>query len=186
MGGEAAGNNVVPTAALIAQHLDLSERRVWDVLRDLGINHRNESLDAIRIAYIRDLREKAAGRGGAHVERLNEAKIRESTATAQLRELEFYKQSGLLVPIEEIEPLLTGWAVTARTEFQAAIQNLVDSIESRHGITIDDDTRGAAVDAAWRAVGDYPAQLAPGDAAGGAELPAAGEGADAGVAEEAL
>jgi RecB family endonuclease NucS len=50
--------------AFVARHLDMSERNLRDVLRGLGIDWPVDSIDSVRVAYIRDLREKAAGRGG--------------------------------------------------------------------------------------------------------------------------
>jgi len=54
-----------PKQAEIAEHLDLSERAVRDVLEEQGLNHKQSTLDQIRVAYIRHLREIAAGRGGS-------------------------------------------------------------------------------------------------------------------------
>ncbi len=51
------------TQQVIADHLDLSQQSASDLLRRLGVDWKNSSLDEIRIAYIRHLREKAAGRG---------------------------------------------------------------------------------------------------------------------------
>lgn len=46
----------------IAQHLDLSDRSVREFLSLRNIDHKASTLDEIRIAYIRHLREIAAGR----------------------------------------------------------------------------------------------------------------------------
>lgn len=48
----------------IAEHLDMSDRNVREVLEKLSINHKATPIDDIRIAYIRHLREQAAGRSG--------------------------------------------------------------------------------------------------------------------------
>jgi len=52
----------VLTQQTIADHLDLSQQAVSDLLQRLGINWRNSTLDEVRVAYIRHLRDKAAGR----------------------------------------------------------------------------------------------------------------------------
>ncbi|SDR38632.1 hypothetical protein SAMN04490186_5887 [Pseudomonas grimontii] len=54
----------MPTQLEIAEHLDMSERAARDVLKRLNLDWQAVSLADIRTAYIRDLREKAAGRGG--------------------------------------------------------------------------------------------------------------------------
>lgn len=47
----------------LAEHLDMSERNLRDVLAVLDIDHKRVAQAAIRVAYIRHLRETAAGRG---------------------------------------------------------------------------------------------------------------------------
>jgi phage terminase Nu1 subunit (DNA packaging protein) len=50
------------TQASIGIHLDLDQSSVSRLCKDLGIDHKTASLAEIRIAYIRHLREQAAGR----------------------------------------------------------------------------------------------------------------------------
>jgi phage terminase Nu1 subunit (DNA packaging protein) len=50
------------TQASIGIHLDLDQSSVSRLCKDLGIDHKTASLAEIRIAYIRNLREQAAGR----------------------------------------------------------------------------------------------------------------------------
>lgn len=54
-----------PTQAEIAEHLDISERRVRELAVEWGIDSRETSLGAWRIRYLRHLREQAAGRAAA-------------------------------------------------------------------------------------------------------------------------
>jgi phage terminase Nu1 subunit (DNA packaging protein) len=53
---------LAPRQQDIAEHLDMSDRSVREFLSDAGIDHKLATLDEIRIAYIRRLRETAAGR----------------------------------------------------------------------------------------------------------------------------
>lgn len=53
---------LAPKQSVIAEHVDLSERAVRDLLDDVGIDHKLSTLTEIRVAYIRRLREQAAGR----------------------------------------------------------------------------------------------------------------------------
>lgn len=46
----------------IAEHLDISDRRVRELLTEWGIDHKRATLSDIRVRYIRKLREEAAGR----------------------------------------------------------------------------------------------------------------------------
>lgn len=54
-----------PTQAEIAEHLDISDRRVRELAVEWGIDSREISLSAWRIRYLRHLREQAAGRAAA-------------------------------------------------------------------------------------------------------------------------
>lgn len=49
----------------IAEHLDLSQGQVSRWLDQLGIDWKSACMDEIRVAYIRELREQAAGRAAA-------------------------------------------------------------------------------------------------------------------------
>lgn len=51
-----------PTQPEIAAHLDISDRRLRELLSEWGIDHKATTLSDIRIRYIRRLREEAAGR----------------------------------------------------------------------------------------------------------------------------
>lgn len=53
------------TQQYIGEHLDLDQSSISRLCSDLGIDWRTTSIDAIRIAYIRRLREQAAGRATA-------------------------------------------------------------------------------------------------------------------------
>lgn len=53
---------LAPKQADIAAHLDLSDRSVREFLTASSMEHKAETLTSIRVAYIRHLREQAAGR----------------------------------------------------------------------------------------------------------------------------
>ena len=113
-----------PTSRLtqeqVAQHLDMSVRNCREVLKTLGIDWADSTLDEIRTAYIRDLREKAAGRGGSQVEQLNSARIEESTVKAANGRLAYHEKLGTLVPTADAAFALTDWAGYTNREIVAA------------------------------------------------------------------
>lgn len=53
-----------PTQQEIAEHLDMSDRNLRDLLQAVGLDHKQAAMSEIRLAYIRRLREQAAGRMG--------------------------------------------------------------------------------------------------------------------------
>jgi hypothetical protein len=149
------------TQSDIAKHLDLSERRLRDVLGELGINSKAVSLDVIRVAYIRDLRNKAAGRGGDDQGALSKARTKQALADAAMKELQYYRELKLLVPAAEIEPALREWAAVARGEVQNAVEKLLAAIRSQHGVEMDADAVEGILHPAFRAIAAYPALQVP-------------------------
>lgn len=90
----------------IADHLDMSQQAVSSLLQELGIDWRQASLDDVRFAYIRRLREMAAGR--ATVGDLDLATERAGLARAQREKIEMANAvtRGELAPVMLIEEVL--------------------------------------------------------------------------------
>jgi len=72
-----------PTQEEIAAHLDMSDRNVRDVLTQLGLDHKEAGMSQVRVAYIRRLREQAAGRMSADGEGLDLVQERAALARSQ-------------------------------------------------------------------------------------------------------
>jgi hypothetical protein len=122
----------------IARHLDMSEQNLSGVLRGLNLDWRTTSLDDIRTAYIRDLREKAAGRGGDHQIEAAVARTRKDNAAAELLEISLLEKAGKLVPIDKIEPFITSAIVSARQAFMALPRKWSQELQAMHGINMDE------------------------------------------------
>ena len=127
----------MPSQKEIAQHLDMSERNCRDVLKALDSDWTGSSLDEIRTAYIRDLREKAAGRGGSQVELLNAARIEESTVKSANGRLAYHEKLGTLVPTADAAFVLNEWASFANREYQGGFEKLVQELEATLKVSID-------------------------------------------------
>lgn len=125
------------TQKQVAEHLDMSERNARDVLQALRIDWRTTSLDDIRIAYIRDLREKAAGRGGDDQGALTRARVRDHTASAELKELQIMERGGELTEIAETEQKLLAMITAARTELLALPDGLAQELRALYGVEVD-------------------------------------------------
>jgi phage terminase Nu1 subunit (DNA packaging protein) len=97
----------VLTQQAIADHLDLSQPSVSILMGELGIDWKAADLDQIRIAYIRRLREQAAGR--AATGDLDLATERAALARAQREKIEMANAvtRGELAPVILIEEVLT-------------------------------------------------------------------------------
>lgn len=94
------------TQAEIARHLDLSTRQVRE-LQAAGVFSKGATLDAARIAYIRRLREQAAGRSATNGLDLASERARLAKMQADKLEIELEARRGDLVSVSDAEE---GWA----------------------------------------------------------------------------
>jgi len=121
----------------VAKHLDMSVRNLREVLGRLGLNTKNNTLDEIRVAYIRHVREGAAGRGGNDQVNLTRARTREAVASAHLKELDVKTKMGTLIPVDEIEPSLEALVVALRTELLILPDKLTMAVKTMYDVDID-------------------------------------------------
>lgn len=91
----------------IAHYLDISDRRLRELLAEWGISHKTTPLDQIRVRYIRKLREEAAGRADVGGEDgLVAARTREANERADRLALQNATLRGEFAPIEVLGDVL--------------------------------------------------------------------------------
>ncbi|MFT8243954.1 hypothetical protein [Roseomonas sp. BN140053] len=112
---------MMATDAEVAAHLDLSDRTVRE-LRKRGVfpalRRGAADLDACRLAYIRHLREQAAGRS-ADASDVTAARVRLLTATARQREAIVGRLEARLITSDDMEKVVGGMLSAARTRLLA-------------------------------------------------------------------
>lgn len=91
----------------IAEHLDLSQPAVSGLMEQLGIDWKSSDLSVIRVAYIRRLREQAAGRGGEAVGELAAERARLAKEQADKVAMQNAVTRGELAPVALLEEVLT-------------------------------------------------------------------------------
>ena len=123
----------------IGRHLVMSERNARDVLKGLGLDAATVTLDDCREAYIKDLREKAAGRYGDTGQSLAMAKTDEARASTDLKLLTIAEKARELVPANAVEETLRSMIVAARAELLSLPDKLRVEIQALHGVDIDAD-----------------------------------------------
>jgi hypothetical protein len=139
----------------VAKHLDMSDRQLRNVLARLGLNHKTDSLDRIRVAYIRDLRETASGRQASEQRlKLDVAKTREAEANAQFKELAVYREYQLILDKSQVMEAMSAWIALAKSEYTNSIEKILAMLESRHNLTIERSDIDGITDAAMRTIGD--------------------------------
>ena len=144
-----------------------------------GVLAPNMALRDMLIAYCARLREEAAGRNLPTQERLNEARIRDLTISADAKEQEFWVRSRQLVIAEDVERLMAAWASRAANEMRFATERIIEAVESAHGVTLEQELIDGCVKPAFRAIHDVPAELIDNSDAGSRELATAQETATA-------
>lgn len=170
-----------PTQIEIARHLDMSDRNLRDVLKNLNLDHKDSSLSDVRVAYIRDLRDKAAGRGGEDQSNLAKARAEESMIKAAKLRLEYQRDIGALVLGEDAEKALNDWARFANREIIQGFHKLVSEIQSAYSLQVNPDMVDSIVKPTTDRIRDHAQKLGADIVAGGAELPEAEHRTDGGL-----
>lgn len=123
-----------PTQAEISAHLDISDRRLRELLEEFGLDHKRSALSEIRIRYLRKLREEAAGRatGGD----LDLAAERAGLAKAQRERIEMQNE----VTRRELAPVILIEEVLAKAGSKVAgiLDAIPGMIKRRVALSSDD------------------------------------------------
>lgn len=103
----------------IAEHLDLSQPAVSGLIDRLGIDWKTSTIDEIRVAYIRHLREQAAGRAASGDLDLATERARLAKEQADKVAMQNAVTRGDLAPVVMIEEVLTKTAARLAGIFDA-------------------------------------------------------------------
>lgn len=103
----------------IAEHLDLSQPAVSGLMDRLGIDWKTSTMDEIRVAYIRHLREQAAGRAASGDLDLATERARLAKEQADKVAMQNAVTRGDLAPVVMIEEVLTKTAARVAGIFDA-------------------------------------------------------------------
>ena len=148
----------------IAQHLDVSTRMLRDILTRLNIDHKTTSLDEIRIRYIKDLREKAAGRRDQKDQfTLDQVRMRDLLASAQIKEMTLFKDQKLVLDREQVRQAMDAWVTQSKSEYQSSVEKILAMVESQTGTQLDRDPINRIVDATCRVIADFNIESAESD-----------------------
>jgi phage terminase Nu1 subunit (DNA packaging protein) len=115
---------LIPVSAEIAaSHLDLSVTRFNDLVRQDILPREGRAkfdLDAVRVAYIRHIRDIAGGKkSGTDAPELTAERARLARAQADKAEMEVAALEGKLVPAESVEKVWTALTTSFRSRMVA-------------------------------------------------------------------
>ncbi|MER0171366.1 MAG: hypothetical protein DU489_12315 [Nitrosomonas sp.] len=114
----------------IAQHLDLSTRQIRE-LQSAGVFSKSATLDEARLAYIRRLREQAAGRAATNGLDLASERARLAKMQADKLEAELAAKRGDMISLAEA---VMGWSDLVNAFRQKMLSLPVRASDSIPGI----------------------------------------------------
>lgn len=109
------------------------------------------------IAYLDRLRSEASGR--MQDERLSDVRIRETEMSANLKELEYLGKLKQIIFVDDIAPLLNEFVSAVEFNVMSAQERIIEAVESKHEITLNDDDINKPLRAAIESVASGAAEL---------------------------
>lgn len=120
---------------------------------------RGQTLRVWLHAYCEQLRNEAAGRGGDDQASLTRSRIKEADAKTAMTTIAYHEKIGTLVEASLAEEKLVEWAGYAIREFETAFSALVNEIEAKYDLQINDDESLAITSPALLRIGKYAEKL---------------------------
>ena len=162
----------MPTQVQIAEHLDLAQKQVSEMVAKLGIDYRNASMDEVRIAYIRQLRAAASGHRSSNGDDLVAERVQTERVSRELMLLQLAEKRGRLVDVEQLAQAYSQMVGAFKTELLARDDKLKTELDALYGVNVDGELLNAHTRAALEQLSRY-------DAGGDGAADAAGEDAAA-------
>jgi hypothetical protein len=125
------------TQKQIAEHLDISQPQVSGLMERMGIDWRTTSLDAIRIAYIGNLRAQASGHRAEDGTDLVRERVLTERVDRELKQLLVNEKKGVLVNVTQLESELMQMVGAFKSELLSRDDKLKDALDALYGINTD-------------------------------------------------
>ncbi|KWC40774.1 hypothetical protein WL48_10090 [Burkholderia ubonensis] len=127
----------MPTQQQIAEHLDLDQSAVSRFVDKVRLDYRAASIDEIRIAYIRHLREIAAGRASETGIDLVAERAMTERVDREIKLLTLAEKKGQLVNAAQLEQAYGQMVGAFQTELLALPDKLVQELRTLYGVEVD-------------------------------------------------
>ncbi|WP_198390195.1 MarR family transcriptional regulator [Burkholderia ubonensis] len=125
------------TQQQIAEHLDLDQSAVSRFVDKVRLDYRAASIDEIRIAYIRHLREIAAGRASETGIDLVAERAMTERVDREIKLLTLAEKKGQLVNAAQLEQAYGQMVGAFQTELLALPDKLVQELRTLYGVEVD-------------------------------------------------
>lgn len=142
----------------IAKHLDLSTRGLRELI-ERGVIAADADETAARVAYIRHLREAAAGRRGSSGLSLTDERAKREKVDRELAELKLRELQGALIRIEDAEAAITALCAGVSGQVLALDVALAEELASCSSIAEVRKVLGPALRETLKALADAPVQI---------------------------
>lgn len=133
-------------------------------------------------AYLERLRAEAAGRD--QDERLSQVRIRETEMSANLKELDYLERLRKIILIDDLSPMMTALYSAIQFNVMSAQERIIEAVESKHAIKLDDDDVGKPLRDALASVAGSTREFIESLASNDDGVTADGADADGGVVAE--
>ncbi|HDR9135243.1 TPA: MarR family transcriptional regulator, partial [Burkholderia vietnamiensis] len=127
----------MPTQQQIADHLDLDQSAVSRFVDKVRLDYRAVSIDEIRIAYIRHLREVAAGRSSETGIDLVAERAMTERVDREIKLLTLAEKKGQLVNAAQLEQAYGLMVGAFQTELLSLSDKLVQELRTLYGVEVD-------------------------------------------------
>lgn len=128
----------MPTQKEIAEHLGISQQAVSKTLSKMKVEWKEKSLDEIRLAYIKRLREIAAGHASLDGEYdLNKERAMTERVDRELKLYQLAEKQKQLVNIDELVTELSTVFAAFRQELLSRDDKLKNELDTLYGVNID-------------------------------------------------
>ncbi len=125
------------TQQQIAEHLDLSQAEVSKFLKQSEIDWTVESLDYIRIQYIRKVRANAAGHRSQDGDDLVRERVLTERIDREMKQFNLAEKKGQLVNVAQLENELMQMVGAFKSELISRDDRLKSVIDAAYGISVD-------------------------------------------------
>ena len=125
------------TQQQLADHLDMSQQQISDIMRRLGINWNVASIDDVRIAYIRHLRGVASDHETSNGDSLTAERVLTERVDRELKQMQLEEKKSVLINVDQLEPVLTNMVAVYRDELLTRDDKLKADLDALYGIDLD-------------------------------------------------
>ncbi|MCO8588906.1 MarR family transcriptional regulator [Burkholderia multivorans] len=127
----------MPTQQQIAEHLDLDQSAVSRFVDRARLDYKTASMDEIRVAYIRHLREVAAGRASETGIDLVAERAMTERVDREIKLLTLAEKKGQLVNAAQLEQAYGLMVGAFQTELLSLADKLVQELHALYGVHVD-------------------------------------------------